>query len=712
MSLLKNIVEGFLFAALVFLLFLVFFEHRIQLPSWLVVAGRMHPMFLHFPIVLLLIYVLVLCLPKRLSEDWIEGLGLVAALSAVLTAIMGFILSMEELREGDSFIFHKWGGLAVALIACALFYLRKFVASSKFVLRPLAVVTAVLIFLTGHWGANLTHGEDYLFEPFASTEEMVPFEQAFAFAHVVQPVLKSKCGSCHSAKNKKGGLSLLDTSSITEGGKTGPLLVAGSSDSSLLMQRILLPLDHKKHMAPKAKPQLTEEEIQLLSAWIKAGAPFHKKLIDLPATDSFRMVAAKFFSSTQNSGQMAYHFPPADEKVIQSLNTNYRVVSTLGKGSPALSVQLYGRDSYSPKAVEELLQVKDQITELSLAKLPVKDDDLKHVVQLRNLEKLNLNHTDISDNGISGLTGLKKLRELAVSGTAVTAASLKKLLALPDLRAIYIWNTKLDSQSIASLQRSNNSVRFVNGYIGDKDTTVYTLTPPTIKTPEGIFEGSHLLEVKHGVRGVEIRYTLDGSEPDSIKGALYKEPISVDASTTLKVKAFKKGWNSSSIAERLFIRKGVHIDSIKLLSAADSSFNPGTKVLQDNVIGNPTNHGNNKWVGYRKTSGVCLLSFQEPTRLQAIWLMLLKNVGLSIFPADQVEIWGGTDPKKLKLLSKYKIDMPKGYDPAVIYPAKISFSPAVVKYVKVVIHPLRKIPDWHYNKGKPSVALVSEIVVN
>jgi hypothetical protein len=167
------------------------------------------------------------------------------------------------------------------------------------------------------------------------------------------------------------------------------------------MQRILLPLDHKKHMAPKSKTQLTEDEIQLLKAWIGWGAPLHKKIIDLPQTDSFRILAAAYLSPASNEGQLVYDFPPADDAKIKSLNNNYRVVTPLGTGSPALAVQFYGKTGYSAKALEELLLVKQQITELSLARLPVKDEELKYIQQLTSLQRLNLNYTDVTDAGIA-----------------------------------------------------------------------------------------------------------------------------------------------------------------------------------------------------------------------------------------------------------------------------------------------------------------------
>src|SRR2546426_36100 len=112
-----------LFAGIVFLLFILFFESRLHIPTWLKVAGRMHPMFLHFPIVLLLLSFLSLWIPSHEEQvwRWFEGLTLIAALSAVVTAIMGLILSVEEIRAGSVLQWHKWAGVSVALLG-AVYY--------------------------------------------------------------------------------------------------------------------------------------------------------------------------------------------------------------------------------------------------------------------------------------------------------------------------------------------------------------------------------------------------------------------------------------------------------------------------------------------------------------------------------------------------------------------------------------------------------------
>jgi cytochrome c5 len=72
-------------------------------------------------------------------------------------------------------------------------------------------------------------------------------------------MLQQKCYSCHAATKQKGGLRL-DSEDWIERGKNGKVLVAGSIDSSEVYKRIILDPIEEKHMPPKGKPQLTEQE--------------------------------------------------------------------------------------------------------------------------------------------------------------------------------------------------------------------------------------------------------------------------------------------------------------------------------------------------------------------------------------------------------------------------------------------------------------------
>ncbi len=84
----------------------------------------------------------------------------------------------------------------------------------------------------------------------------------------VRPVLADKCLGCH-AGGKMGGLQLDTREHALAGGKSGPAIVAGDPDKSLLIQAI-----RQTHATLKMPPggKLPDEQVNDIANWIKGGA--------------------------------------------------------------------------------------------------------------------------------------------------------------------------------------------------------------------------------------------------------------------------------------------------------------------------------------------------------------------------------------------------------------------------------------------------------
>jgi len=109
---------------------------------------------------------------------------------------------------------------------------------------------------------------------FSADAALSPEHLAF-FEQKIRPVLTEHCYQCHSAEAKqnkklKGGLYLDSRAGLLTGGDTGPAIVAGKSDKSLLMTAIRWQ-DTDIEMPPKKK--LPDEIIADFAKWIDMGAP-------------------------------------------------------------------------------------------------------------------------------------------------------------------------------------------------------------------------------------------------------------------------------------------------------------------------------------------------------------------------------------------------------------------------------------------------------
>jgi hypothetical protein len=102
--------------------------------------------------------------------------------------------------------------------------------------------------------------------PAARAVEPTPREIEF-FEKSVRPVLAEKCFSCHGPQKQRGGLRLDGRDIMLKGGDSGPAVVPGQPDQSLLIRAIRWDGDLK--MPPKGR--LSPEQVDTLAAWVRAG---------------------------------------------------------------------------------------------------------------------------------------------------------------------------------------------------------------------------------------------------------------------------------------------------------------------------------------------------------------------------------------------------------------------------------------------------------
>ncbi len=97
--------------------------------------------------------------------------------------------------------------------------------------------------------------------------------QSQFFEAKIRPVLADKCYKCHSAQSPKikGGLWLDTREGTLKGGETGPAVVPGDLDKSLLIKAVRY-TDPDLQMPPKDE-KLSAEQIADLETWVKMGAP-------------------------------------------------------------------------------------------------------------------------------------------------------------------------------------------------------------------------------------------------------------------------------------------------------------------------------------------------------------------------------------------------------------------------------------------------------
>ncbi len=710
--------ENLLFALNIFIIFLLLFGDAIAIPQWLQPVGRLHPVILHFPIVVLIIAALMefFRFNDRLKyepvyQELTDYLWLGGALFAAITAIMGIFLSKEPGYDGDTVQWHKWFGAMVVFIATAIYLGRGKGWYKAKIAQASSIGVALCLLMAGHYGADITHGENFILAPVWHPERAkVPIDKAVVFNDVVEPIFQDKCISCHNPGKTKGGLNLTDEQSILKGGKDGKLFVAGQPQISLLLQRLHMPEGEKKHMPPAGKPQLTEEELTLLYQWVKENSVFNKKVIDLPPTDSLRLAAATFLKPAEEAEEQ-YDFAAADDKLIKKLNNNYRVIYPIAQGSPALGVNIYNKSTYQPKVLEELSSIKKQVVSLDLNKMPVKNAELKTIAGFENLRSLNLNFSEVTGSTLNQLAALKHLKTLSLAGTPINAQAAKQISAIKSLEKIALWDTGLSDAEIAALQKENKNVDFIKGF--KDDGKAIQLNVPQVKNPVFVFTKPVELQLSHPIKGVEIRYTTDGKDPDSLNSAVYKPGIVISQNTFIKAKAYKAGWFGSDMIQASFYKSAYTPDSISFIAGPNERYTgDGAKTLIDKDLGGG-NFGNGKWVASQKDM-IVYMQFNSPVSLHTVTLNCMRNTGSQIFFPVEIQVWGGADDSHMRLLGQVKPAYPKKDDPFIVNGVDCALAAnRPVSCLKIVVKPVAQLPAWFkVKKPQPGWVFMDEIFLN
>ncbi len=715
MKIFENTISHAVFAIHVLLIFLLFFESQVSIPTILQPLGRMHPLVLHFPIGLLVLVGLFQFLRNEIDPQSFRKIHRftlhITVFSTAIAALMGFFLSQEDGYASLMMTQHKWTGIAVSFLAYGLLLLEPYQSKIKWAFPATLVVSLLVLIVAGHLGASITHGSDFVWSPLMTKKPQIT-EQTPIFEASIQPILEDKCYSCHNNSKTKGDLNMTSVELLTRGGENGPIWKAGDAMNSHMVQRALLPLEDEEHMPPEGKEQLTPTEINVLVHWIDAGADTELTFADISEQDTLYQLTMEYVEETLETtfSEPQYEFSFVSNETLESLNNPFRSVSPVSSSSPALQAQIFVRQAYQENYLTDLQKVKDQIISLNLTNLPITDEDISTITQFVHLEKLILNGTDITGNTLSYLENCQKLTSLAVSNTQVGENLEKALTSLSSLEEVYVWNTQIPNSLLVEWEKQYPNIHFHRGYIPD-ESEILTLSPPLLENESRILAPDEKVVLRNSFPGAEIRYTMDGTEPDSIQSALYAEPLSISSFSTIKAKTFKAGWISSETESFTFFIDGYKPIEAELINEPNPSYmGKGASTLIDGKKGFASAFRSPDWVGFKDKPFIAMLDYGEsPPEINNITISYALNIFQYLMPPQKVELWAGNTPEQMQKLSELTPEQPDDYQKNEVFGINIPLENSTYRYYKVVAASVQKLPAWHRGAGDKGWVFVDEI---
>jgi len=449
--------------------------------DWADVVSRWHPLVLHLPVALYVILFLLefpSLLRRRASppEDRTRRLLVrLLVLTAPLAAVSGWLLH-EGGGYGDEVDWHEWLGIALAAMSLWVGYTyRKQPAR-----YPLAVCLGFALMIpTAHLGGSLTHGDDFLLAPWFPEEgEAADVATQPDFA-TVQPVFLARCGKCHGERKQRGGLNLATQALALKGGESGPALLPGQPEASLLMERLLLPLEHDDHMPPSSKSQPTDAERAAIAEWITGlspgaaqgttpRAPAHTRAPALPASappaaphrspapgDAMEVptVATASSDDTRSVDPLL-----AATDALAALSARLVHVERLAPHQPGLWLDFEAATLQPGELAALLTPVREHVVQLSLAGKLLGDIELELLATLPRLERLDLRRLTGPPLNLALLMDHNTLSWLNLSGTTLSPGSVDALQHMAALTTVYLWDSGLTAEQLNNLAAARPTV--------------------------------------------------------------------------------------------------------------------------------------------------------------------------------------------------------------------------------------------------------------
>ncbi len=336
------------------------------------------------------------------------------------------------------------------------------------------------------------------------------------------PLLVELCSKCHGAGRQKGGLALHEPLALLAGGDSGPAVVPGNADASLLVQRLRLPLDDDDHMPPESKRQPTTAEVAAIAAWVDAGMPRAGTTTGGAKAGgegaagergagavaaSGAVVAAEAGSEAGTEAEPEAEAEPAAEAVavaelglatgadrdaadaapsadpISALRDALVHVEVADPASGALWVDFRPRPATDDAELARLLDdLPAPVEELGLAGTAVGDEALAVLGDRPALRRLDLSRTAVTAAGLAALASCPDLEELDLTGTAVGDEAVEPLARIPALRRVHLWGAGVGAEAVARLRAARPDVEVRDG--GDLFAAALEQEPePVLRAP-------------------------------------------------------------------------------------------------------------------------------------------------------------------------------------------------------------------------------------
>jgi hexosaminidase len=234
-----------------------------------------------------------------------------------------------------------------------------------------------------------------------------------------------------------------------------------------------------------------------------------------------------------------------------------------------------------------------------------------------------------------------------------------------------------------------------------------------ILTPSTTYDNSKkefTLNIEQGQKGIDIRYTTDGSEPNT-NSALYTSPININTTSVVNISAFK---DAHSIGKQYSLSFAFHKalnSKIILTNPYDERYRAGgINALIDGVKGTD-NFRDGSWQGYEGVDFEGVIDLGEEKEISKVSPRFFFDTNSWIFLPAKVEVSLSSDNTHFSNVVIVNNDIPSKSSEILQKGFTAEFGKQKTRFIKVKAASIKKCPAWHPGAGAGAWLMIDEIVV-
>ena len=242
------------------------------------------------------------------------------------------------------------------------------------------------------------------------------------------------------------------------------------------------------------------------------------------------------------------------------------------------------------------------------------------------------------------------------------------------------------------------------------DWPIVTATVSVTTTYDSTRNGV-VLEAAPHAPDVEVRYTLDGSEPTA-SSPLFTHTVLLTRSGSINARAFRGGVGSSFIARRDVVRHLALGKAVTYAAPASAKYAGGGRYgLVDGLTGT-ADFRDGLWQGFEKSDLEVTIDLGDTLELREIRSGFLQDPRSWIFFPRNVEYSLSLDGESFHIAATVPNDM----SDSTAVSSRKSFGKTLfrtpARFVRVKAGNIGQCPPWHPGRGGDAWLFVDEIIVN